>query len=84
MCTSLKPDVLSRERELLDHYHGELSRGLEARFGKPPPPPSRRSPGEGGDEAQMDPDADGGDGAEWYPAEQFADDYRVAFLDYMR
>ncbi|CAM9933060.1 unnamed protein product [Ectocarpus sp. 6 AP-2014] len=67
ICTSLEPSLLSRERELLDHYHSELSRGLEARFGKPPAP-------EGGG---------GSDGA-WYPSGQFADDYRVAFLDYMR
>ncbi|CAM9381912.1 unnamed protein product, partial [Ectocarpus sp. 12 AP-2014] len=38
ICTSLEPSLLSRERELLDHYHAELSRGLEARFGKPPAP----------------------------------------------
>ncbi|CAN0582881.1 unnamed protein product, partial [Ectocarpus sp. 12 AP-2014] len=31
ICTSLEPSLLSRERELLDHYHAELSRGLEAR-----------------------------------------------------
>ncbi|CAM9760508.1 unnamed protein product, partial [Ectocarpus sp. 8 AP-2014] len=67
ICTSLEPSLLSRERELLDHYHAELSWGLEARFGKPPAP-------EGGG---------GSDGA-WYPSGQFADDYRVAFLDYMR
>ncbi|CBN80176.1 conserved unknown protein [Ectocarpus siliculosus] len=67
ICTSLEPSLLSRERELLDHYHAELSRGLEARFGKPSAP-------EGGG---------GSDGA-WYPSGQFADDYRVAFLDYMR
>ncbi|CAM9938700.1 unnamed protein product, partial [Ectocarpus fasciculatus] len=67
ICTSLEPSLLSREQELLDHYHAELSRGLETRFGKPPAP-------QGGE---------GSDGA-WYPSEQFVDDYRVAFLDYMR
>lgn len=90
MCTSLEPAVLANERELLDHYHAELSRGLEARFGKPPPrpPPSpplgaERGRGGGGGGA-----GEGGAGegsrASWYPVEQLEDDYRVAYLDYMR
>lgn len=73
MCTSLEPSLLWKERELLDHYHAELCRGLEARFGKPPPV------------GEEDEGADGGDrSSSWYPWEQFVDDYRVAFLDYMR
>lgn len=74
MCTSLEPLILSKERGFLEHYHTELRRGLEARFGKPPPA------GEGGGEG-----ANGSDhSCSWYPWEQFVDDYRVAFLDYMR
>eukprot|EP00752_Nemacystus_decipiens_P017867 g16019.t1 len=71
MCTSLEPAVLlSKERELLDHYHAELSRGLEARFGKPV---AEEGAGRGENT-----------GSSWYPMEQLEDDYRVAFLDYMR
>ncbi|CAN0498221.1 unnamed protein product, partial [Laminaria digitata] len=72
ICTSLEPSVLASEGELLAHYHAELSAGLEKRFSDPKANPATN--GGGG----------GGGGASWYPFEQFMDDYRVSFLDYMR
>lgn len=80
VCTSLEPSVLlSREGELLKHYHAELSRGLETRFGEPP---GVTGDGEGGGGGAST--GSNGGGGEWYSFEQFLDDYRVAFLDYMR
>ncbi|CAM9929602.1 unnamed protein product [Scytosiphon promiscuus] len=88
VCTSLEPSVLlSREGDLLKYYHAELCRGLETRFGKPPPPlapPGATGDGGGVGGAFVGDGGGGGGGEAWYSFQQFLDDYRVGFLDYMR
>ena len=80
ICTSLEPSTLAAERELLEHYHTALSAGLDKRFGPKPNPATAVLP----KDAAMPSGGGGGDTTTWYTFEQFMDDYRVSFLDYMR
>lgn len=91
VCTSLEPALLSSEAQLLAYYHAELSTRLEKRLGPPPGNPvAGDSSSLGGDRDDGGVPADaaavkgGAAGASWYPFEEFMEDYRVAFLDYVR
>lgn len=91
VCTSLEPALLSSEAQLLAYYHAELSTRLGKRLGRPPGNPvvgdspslggSRGSGGVPADAAAVKGEAAG---TSWYPFEEFIEDYRVAFLDYVR
>lgn len=56
ICTSVEPEALCREQELLRYYHAQLSSRLEEHWPNSPP---------------------------GYTFEEFLEDYRVAYLDYL-